>query len=658
MTNRMVLILCQVENKGASRGAPLFVLKRKRCRVLPIMADTYIQSPQTQVDKNIIQIPEKPALASGVQLVGELPETGFTEKQWLAVRNGTFIQIGELLYRVAQLADGNRTLDEIAQRMTETTEWTVTADHVRKILERMMPLGIIATNTGTDHWNQDQEEVSPRNTGDSTLGITARTQVLSQRTLQPIAHVLGILYRPVLLIPLLLLMGVAHLWLYLEHGVSRGFMDILYRPWGFLMVLGLLILAGVFHEFGHAAALAYGGGQVRGMGAGMYLIYPAFYTDLTDSYRLGRWARVRTDLGGFYFYLIFALGIIGWYFLTGYEFLLLTVLLIDLDILYQSLPFFRLDGYWALADMTGIPDPMTYMKGFLTSLIPVPGQQRPKVVPLRSGIRRIFLVYTLLTIPLLLTGLIFMVLRLPRFVTSLYDSITYQIQVVPIAWQNEDFPGVVVLVLTILLMSIMILGSLYVFFRIARELSIGLWNWSKPTPKRRMSGAIMSLVAVALVGYNWMPYFQMLFKSVPKSVQTIQVTSREHIDQSITYEQVPPVGGDHALIWQNCGFYDAPIQNENAVHSMEHGAVWVTYRPDLPAEQVSALRRLAYRQAYVLVSPYPDLPAPVVASAWGKQLSLKSADDIELEQFVRVFRLGDQAPERGEPCIGGTGSPK
>src|SRR5687768_14041213 len=105
----------------------------------------YTQSPQTLVDKSLIEIPQKPALATGVQLVGELPETGFAEKQWLAVRNGKFIQLGELLYRVADLSNGERTLDEMAQRMTETTEWTVTADHVRQILEKMMPLGIIAT---------------------------------------------------------------------------------------------------------------------------------------------------------------------------------------------------------------------------------------------------------------------------------------------------------------------------------------------------------------------------------------------------------------------------------------------------------------------------------------------------------------------------------
>lgn len=621
-----------------------------------IMQDTtFTHTPPTVVDKNSIEIPEKPALAPGVQLVGELPETGFTEKQWLAVRNGKFIQLGELLYRVAQLCNGERTLDDIAQQMTESTEWTVTAEHVQKILEKMIPLGIIATEEGSDPVPHLQE--SPDN-ADNSMGITMRTQVIGPHIIQPIARVLSVFYQPALLIPLLVILGIAHLWLYVEHGLSQSFMDILYRPWGFVIVLGLLMLAGVFHEFGHAAALVYGGGQVRGMGAGMYLIYPAFYTDLTDSYRLGRWARVRTDLGGFYFYLIFALVIMGLYFLTGYEFLLLTVLFINLDVLYQSLPFFKLDGYWVMADLTGIPDPMGYMKSFLASLITVPGKARAKVAPLRPNIRRIFLIYTLLTIPILVVGLVFMIFRMPRLLMGFIDSIVYELDVISRAWQNGDIPGVIVLALTVLFLLVMILGTLYLFFRVTRGLSQVLWNWSQPTPKRRISGVLIAVTAVALVGYNWMPSFQRLFNTAQINVQTTQVVSREHVDQPVTYDQSPPVGGDHAPIWQNCGFYDAPIQSENAVHSMEHGAVWITYRQDIPANQVSTLRRLAYRQPYVLVSPYPDLPSPIVASAWGIQLYLESANDLELEQFIRVYRLSEQAPESGESCIDGVGSPK
>ena len=91
---------------------------------------------------------------------------------------------------------------------------------------------------------------------------------------------------------------------------------------------------------------------------------------------------------------------------------------------------------------------------------------------------------------------------------------------------------------------------------------------------------------------------------------------------------------------------------------MERGAVWITYQPDLPSDQVEVLKNLAHDNTYVLVSPFPDSPAPVVASAWGKQLQLDSATDPRLDQFVSAFREGTQTPEPGAPCIGGTGEPQ
>src|SRR4051794_24207945 len=100
----------------------------------------------------------------------------------------------------------------------------------------------------------------------------------------------------------------------------------------------------------------------------------------------------------------------------------------------------------------------------------------------------------------------------------------------------------------------------------------------------------------------------------PPGVVNYDVASRNHTPDNVDYPQNPPVGGDHAPVWQNCGYYDTPVRNENAVHSLEHGAVWITYRPDLPQDQVNRLRQLAASQPYILVSPYPGLPAPIVAS--------------------------------------------
>ena len=135
-------------------------------------------------------------------------------------------------------------------------------------------------------------------------------------------------------------------------------------------------------------------------------------------------------------------------------------------------------------------------------------------------------------------------------------------------------------------------------------------------------------------------------------VETFEIESAAHEEGPIDHPQRPPVGGPHAQVWQDCGFYDAPIRSENAVHLLEHGAVWVTYNPALPAAEVETLRRLAADEPYLLVSPFPDLPSAVVASAWDKQLRLDSADDARLEAFIAAF--AGRGLEEGAPCDGGT----
>ena len=137
-------------------------------------------------------------------------------------------------------------------------------------------------------------------------------------------------------------------------------------------------------------------------------------------------------------------------------------------------------------------------------------------------------------------------------------------------------------------------------------------------------------------------------------VEEYEADDISHTDDPVEYEQTPPVGGAHGPVWQDCGFYDEPIVAESAVHSLEHGAVWITYDPDLTADEVEILEELADSESYVLVSPFEDLPSPVVASAWAVQLELDGADDPRLEAFVEFYAEGPQTPELGAPCLGGT----
>jgi Protein of unknown function (DUF3105) len=170
------------------------------------------------------------------------------------------------------------------------------------------------------------------------------------------------------------------------------------------------------------------------------------------------------------------------------------------------------------------------------------------------------------------------------------------------------------------------------------------------------------IAAVFLAGFAALVIVDARQKSMsnpPEGIRTYDVgPAGQHTEGDVDYDQSPPVGGPHNPVWQNCGFYAEPIRDENAVHSLEHGAVWITYSPNLPQEQVQSLREIAQSNTYVLVSPYPGLQSPVVASAWGKQLTLESAEDPNLERFVRAFSQGSQTPEPGAACSGGVGQPQ
>lgn len=133
--------------------------------------------------------------------------------------------------------------------------------------------------------------------------------------------------------------------------------------------------------------------------------------------------------------------------------------------------------------------------------------------------------------------------------------------------------------------------------------------------------------------------------------------SHEHRPGPLTYPTSPPLGGPHNASWLACAAYDSPVPQELAVHSIEHGAVWLTHRPDLPAAQVARLRAVREQdettREYVLVSPYEDLRAPVVAVTWGASLDVQDVADPRLQQFVDGYAGGGQGGEPGATCATG-----
>jgi hypothetical protein len=137
----------------------------------------------------------------------------------------------------------------------------------------------------------------------------------------------------------------------------------------------------------------------------------------------------------------------------------------------------------------------------------------------------------------------------------------------------------------------------------------------------------------------------------PLPLKTFAGLSHDHVTTHVQYPQTPPVGGPHYPRWLACGVYTSTVPDEAAVHSMEHGGVWITYRPGTPADDVARLAALTrLSPEYVLVSPYEGLPSPVVVSTWGLQLQVDSAADGRVEQFVRTYAGGDQGGEPGAAC--------
>ena len=145
-----------------------------------------------------------------------------------------------------------------------------------------------------------------------------------------------------------------------------------------------------------------------------------------------------------------------------------------------------------------------------------------------------------------------------------------------------------------------------------------------------------------------------------EGVQTFPDKSvyHDHVDTVPEPEgTIPPTFGAHLSAWQNCGIYDQPVGLGNALHSMEHGAVWLTYSPDLAESQIADLQDLARGHGYVLMSPYPPQTDPVVLTAWGVQLVIDSLPDDRIAKFIAYYELGPQNPELGAPCSGAIGEP-
>jgi hypothetical protein len=166
------------------------------------------------------------------------------------------------------------------------------------------------------------------------------------------------------------------------------------------------------------------------------------------------------------------------------------------------------------------------------------------------------------------------------------------------------------------------------------------------------SGGLVIVLLIGLVGFYLVKRAQ---ETSLDAVVSTNYDGGEHVWEKVSYKETPPMGGQHNNYWQQCDIYDKPIHSEHAVHSLEHGAVWITYRPDLPADQIAKLKEVASstgQQEYMLVSPFEGLPAPIVATTWNHQLKLDNPEDPKLGAFIKRYQNGPDTPEPGATCGG------
>jgi putative peptide zinc metalloprotease protein len=294
-------------------------------------------------------------------------------------------------------------------------------------------------------------------------------------------------------------------WLFAYHGIAQSLREVLYSPVLLMLMLGLVILSAAFHECGHASACAYGGARPGVMGAGLYIVWPAFYTDVTDAYRLGKGGRLRTDLGGVYFNTIFILATAAAYFATGYELLLLIIPFQHLEIVHQFLPFIRLDGYYIVSDLTGVPDMFSRIKPTLASLLPW-RKASDRVTELKTWVRAAVTAYVLTVVPLLLGMFGLMLFNAPRIFATAWDSFFVQYHKV-----QHDFGGggsALHGVIGILQMAILVLpalGIVVTFWRVGQRSTVAVWKRTEGHNAARGAFVTVSAAAAAALAYLWWP---------------------------------------------------------------------------------------------------------------------------------------------------------
>jgi len=437
---------------------------------------------------------EPPRLADGIELLGPYQDSGYDRPPSLVRRSdGQVIQLSPLLYLVISHIDGARDPAAIADRVSADLGRALSAEQVGFLLTaKLIPLGIVAAE-GTPSG-------PPR--ANPLLALRARGTLLPER----VANAVGTMFQPLFRWPLVVAVLASVLaldyWIFAVHGLGRGLHEILQDPVDLLVVAGLSAVAGLFHECGHASGCRCGGARTGVIGFGIYLVYPSFFTNVTDSYRLSRAGRLRTDLGGLYFNLIFMLVLAGIYAGTSAELLLLVIAVTHLEMLEQLLPVARYDGYYILSDLVGVPDLFARVVPILRGVLGR-GPTDPRVAGLRRRSRIVVTSWVLIVVPLLTASLGYLVLHLPQINRALWLSVRLQVHTAATAVTSHHFALAAAGLIGAMLVGLSIAGSLFITTGLIRRLAAAGLRWSAGRPGRRALVGAAGLAALAGLGTLW-----------------------------------------------------------------------------------------------------------------------------------------------------------
>ena len=407
-----------------------------------------------------------PRLAPGVEQFGEYQGSGLTDATYL-VRNpgGKVVQVSTLLHLVLSGIDGSRTISEIAARVTADFGRTVSAGNVEYLLvNKLGPLGLLAVGEGAEA----ADALAGQDQAQALLALKLHRTLVPAAAVQHIANLFRPLFNPVVVVAVLVGLIASDVWLIRGGRLVSALTYVLFNPLLMLLVLGLAVVSLLFHECGHAAACRYGGARPGIIGVGFYVIWPAFFTNVTDTYRLGRAGRIRTDVGGVYFNAVFALVLVDAYLATGYAPLVAALFLVHMEMIQQLMPSLRLDGYFILADLIGVPDLFRRIVPTLRSMIPGRSAD-PGVGGLKLRARVGLTAWVLFVIPMLGGQLTLIILDGPALVRTFVRSVDAQAHDVAAAFGRIDIADGLLSTVSLVLLVLPMVGLGYILLSIGRR---------------------------------------------------------------------------------------------------------------------------------------------------------------------------------------------